>query len=352
MSKKYSIDKSVFGGIKPHDQYVGIDISKANLDVFWNGKYQRYENSSQGVLKLIKKFQSADTTPIAVFESTGFLSKRLVQSFALHSIPYAHLNPVIARRYAQYKQVYAKTDKIDCQILAMLGAEAKLTPHNSLPIENYELKELSTLIESYTKDIVAAKNQLKAMDTAYVIKSLKKHITRLEKSKQELEKRMDEIIDKSPKLRELKTTFLCVQGIGPGAIRELLTNMPELGTMNRKQISSLLGVAPFANESGTVKNKRIIKWGRRSMRRHLYMPILSACCSGNCKGVLHDYYFYLVNEKHKHCKVALIACMRKLIIYLNSLARLVLEKFDANQKVNWKELLCDKKLTLNDLRKI
>jgi transposase len=297
--------------------FVGIDVSKAWLDVAVDptGEYWRSENNEQAIIELSTRLLRLEPKCIVV-EATGGYEALLVKRLCAADLPVARVNPGRVRRFAQGLNWLAKTDKIDAKLLARFAEKAnpRLT---KLPSEHE--RRLAALVKRRKQVLdmlVSEHNRLETADPdvlAYIHNSM----TMLQKQLDELDQAIHSLIDDTPDLKDKQDLLLSVPGVGEVTASTLAAQLPELGTCNRKEIATLVGVAPFSRDSGKKRGKRVIKGGRPAIRSVLYMATLSAT---RYNPVIRSFYDRLVRSG-KETKVALVACMRKLLTILNAMIR-------------------------------
>jgi transposase len=297
--------------------FVGIDVSKDCLDVSVVPGSDRYEfiNDQKGIGGLLEQMREIKPT-LMVLEATGGLEMPVVVALAADRLPVAVINPRQIRDFARATGKLAKTDAIDAHILAEFARRVRPKVRG---LKDQQLQELNALVvrrRQVVEMLTAEKNRLAgAPKTA--IKSVEAHIKWLEKSLQKLEEDIDRKIKGSPVWRVKDRLLRNVPGVGPILSCTLLTELPELGVLNRREIAALAGVAPFNRDSGRFKGKRCVWGGRSYLRTVLYMATLTAT---RCNPVIMEFYQHLI-DLGKPPKVALTACMRKLLTILNAIIR-------------------------------
>jgi transposase len=294
---------------------VGIDVSKAHLDVAVLPSQERWQvdNTVEGIEQLVEKLGGMKPTLI-VMEATGGFEVAAASTLAAAGLPVAVINPRQARDFAKSLGRLAKTDKIDAMVLARF-AEAIHPEPRTLPSEEaIKLQALLVRRRQLLEMLVAEKNRL-ALAHRSVQPSLQEHITWLEVKLNETDGDLKKQLQQSPIWREKDNLLRSVPGVGPVTATTLLAELPELGQLNRKQIAALVGLAPFNCDSGNLRGKRAIWGGRASVRHTLYMATLSA---SRFNPVIHSHFQHL-SKLGKPAKVALIACMRKLLTILNAM---------------------------------
>lgn len=296
---------------------VGIDVSKATLDVaiFPQGGSFRVSNDETGIDELATRIE--DLAPaLVVLEATGGF-ERAATALAVRGLPVAVVNPRQARDFARATGRLAKTDAIDAGVLARF-AEAVHPSPKALPDE--EAREFSAILSRRRQIIgmlTAEKNRLGATSSEAVQGRIGAHVRWLEKELSRTDRELDETIKKSPTFRENEALLKSVPGVGPVLCRTLLAELPELGSLPPRELSALVGVAPLNRDSGTFRGRRTVWGGRGRVREALYMGALVAT---RYNPAIKEFYERLVSAG-KPKKVALVACMRKLLIILNAVMR-------------------------------
>ena len=292
---------------------VGIDTGKKQLDIYIRplDEFFSVDNTMQGVKQALKRLKAVCPTRI-VIEATGRLELPFVVAAQKAGLLVTVANPMHVRRFASATGQLAKSDKLDAQTIAYFGEALKPEPTELKP-ENMRL----------ISDLLARRSQLLNMSTMEKNRlsilpkplhtSLKRHIKHLQTEVKRIELQLDTLIDQTPLWQERRDLLMSVNGVGKVLAYTLLSDLPELGQLNRREIAALVGVAPMNRESGNYKGKRCIRGGRARVRTVLFMAIMSAVQS-NPK--LKRKYLQLKADG-KPPKVALVACMRKLLTILN-----------------------------------
>jgi len=296
--------------------YIGIDVAKATLDVGSSERLllRKVPNTDAGHRQVIEHLKGLSVGMI-VIESTGIYGKHVGQALILAGLPVAVVQPGRARHFAKSLNIRAKTDAIDAVMLARFG-EATKPRFYALPPANLErLRALCNRRDQVIEDRVREQNRLEACQDKDIAKELAKSITRLEKAEGELDKKIATAIDDDPVLKAKSDLMRQVPGVGVQTAAILLAHLPELGAVNRQQVSALAGVAPYDNASGTHDGGRHIYGGRERVRQALYMATLAAC---RFDTQIAEFYRRL-KKNGKIDKVARIACARKLLIRLNTI---------------------------------
>jgi transposase len=297
--------------------FIGIDVSKKWLDVAVrpSGQAWRTDNAPGPIAELIERLRSLSPTLI-VLEATGGLQMPLVVALAEAKVPVAVVNPRQVRDFAKALGRLAKTDAIDAAVLAHF-AEAVRPELRTLPdAETQQLEALLVRRRQLVEMIVAEQSRL-ATTPAAVQADIREHIKWLKERLGGVDEGLARAVDASERWRDQSALLRSVSGVGPVVAVTLLAELPELGTLNRKQIAALVGVAPLNRDSGTMQGKRKIWGGRATVRATLYMGALVAV---RHNPLLRAMYRRL-RAAGKAKKLALVACMRKLLTILNAIAR-------------------------------
>ncbi len=300
-------------------KYVGVDVCKASLDVAVrsSGENWTQHNTKAGRRGLRRRLVKLGACFVVV-ESTGGWEKALVQELAAHKIPFAVVNPRRVRDFARAVGALAKTDRIDSDVIAWYG-EAVEPEAQSLPTEAEErLRDLVARREQLVKMKTAETNRLKLAQSELIRESCRCHIVVLAESLSTLKAQIEEHIESTSELRRRHRVLDSARGVGVITIAVLLAYLPEIGQIDGKRIASLVGVAPFNDDSGRYQGHRRIWGGRARVRRALYMATLAAIRHDN--SVIRPFYERLVG-RGKAKKVALVAAMRKLLVILNAMMR-------------------------------
>jgi len=297
--------------------FVGVDVSKDRLDVFVHptGESFGLDNTESGHRALVEKL-SALGPKLVVLEATGGLEAPAAGALAVAGQPVVVINPRQVRDFARAKGRLAKTDRIDAEILALFGEAVKPEVR---PLADPVARELQALVgrrRQIIEMLGAEKNRLKQA-AGRVRKDIQAHIVWLEHRLEHLDQGLRQAVSDSPIWRAKEDLLRSVPGIGPVTCTTLLAELPELGRLNRKKIAALVGVAPLNRDSGTMRGRRCIWGGRRRVRCALYMATLAAT---RHNPVIRAFYQRL-RAAGKRGKVALTACMRKLLTILNAMLK-------------------------------
>lgn len=295
--------------------YVGIDVSGATLDVVArpSGEHWQVENNAEGINGLVTRLQSL-APEIVVMEATGGLESKVAVALSLAKVPFAVVNPRPVRDFAKAMGHLAKTDKIDAGILAHFGESAHPEPHIMPDEQTMHLKDLLARRRQLVQMRAAEKNRLHRASPDIQLR-IERLIKVLNSELDELDKEIYDQLKSSAAWREKHQLLCSVPGVGQGTATTLILDLPELGTLDRKKIAALVGVAPYCNDSGKMRGKRMIWGGRACVRTALYMAALSATKWNPAIRCMYER----LQKAGKEKKVALVACMRKLLTILNSM---------------------------------
>ena len=297
--------------------FVGVDVSKGQLD--WaageDGEVDRVPNTTAGVRRLITKLGKLEVELIVV-ESTGGYERRLTEKLQEVNLPVVLVNPWRVRRFGEGLGVLAKTDPLDARMLAMYGERAKPERRPLPGIRQRQLADLVRRRRQLIAMIVAEKSRLDTA-TASIRKDITSIVAVLERHVAKVDQKIDASIDADPEKADNKRRLLGVPSVGPGVARALIVDLPELGALSRREIASLVGLAPFARDSGKKTGYRRIRAGRAAPRTALY---LAAMNGARFNPVLKPIYTRMI-EAGKPPKVAFIALARKLLTMLNAMVR-------------------------------
>jgi transposase len=297
---------------------VGIDVSKRHLDVHVLPSEQsfRLPNDPDGHRDLIERLVPLVPDRI-ILEATGGYEAALLHALVDVSLPAVLVNPQNVRRFARVCGTHAKNDRKDARTQAEFGRRIPTRVVDPGCKIRHVLKQLVTRRRQLVDQCTQLRNHLEHADVPMVIESINRSIKSTREELKTIEKLIQERIDADPDLKQKQEKLLKAVGVGPAVSAVLVSELPELGTLHRRKLAALVGVAPFDNDSGGHHGKRSIRGGRHTVRAALYMATLV--------GIRHDehlaahYRQLLARGKPK--KVALIACMNKRLSYLNGLAR-------------------------------
>jgi transposase len=297
--------------------YFGIDVSKNTLDVtsYAHNKQWQFSNDDDGISQLVKTLKEMSPA-LVVMEATGGYETRAAYAIQKTGINCAVVNPREVRDFAKATKRLAKTDNIDARVLAHFAAVIQPSPR---PLPDEQARKLEVILarrRQVIEMITAEKNRLHLAEEP-VRGAIQFHIVFLEKELEQMDTSLRDRIEESPIQREKYNLLKSVPGVGPNIAATLLIELPELGSLNRRQIAALVGVAPLNHDSGKMRGKRSPWGGRPQVRSALYMAALVA---SRFNTTISEFYGKLCGAG-KVKKVALVACMRKLLIILNSMIK-------------------------------
>lgn len=297
-------------------QTVGIDISKATLDVYAHpaGCGRQFTNTSSGHRELLRWLGQWQIDRIA-YEATGAYHRQLEQ--ALTDLPCVKLNPARARRFAQAVGTLAKTDKIDAVILARMAMTLDPPVRAGTTPQQAKLAELISARDGLVRDKIALQNQAKNVTLPLLKRQHKHRLDQIERHLEQIDAELATAIAADATLARRHEIISSIAGIGTRTADQLVATMPELGALDPKQAASLAGLAPITRQSGQWKGRSFIQGGRANVRRALYMPALVAA---RYNPDLKAKYESLI-AAGKPAKVAVVTLMRKLIVMANALIK-------------------------------
>lgn len=297
--------------------YLGIDVSKDYLDVAVASaaEVKRWSNDEVGIAQLLSWVQAQEPA-LVTMEATGGLELAVLGSLVTHGIPAAAVNPRQVRDFARSQGKLAKTDRLDARIIARFGEVTKPQPK---PWPELELQELNALVTRRRQvvEMRTAERNRRRIALPVVRRRIERLLSILDAELRDLDTDLGDRLKRSPVWREQEDLLQSVPGVGPVLSFTLLAELPELGTLDRKQIAMLVGVAPLNRDSGAFRGKRRVWGGRASVRATLYMAALVAT---RFNPVIRSFYQRLL-AAGKPKKLALTACMHKLLIILNAMVR-------------------------------
>jgi transposase len=297
---------------------VGIDVAKAHLDVAVRPQSEprRCSNDAEGIAELVTWLRTLGPRVIVV-EATGGYEVPLVAAVGLAGVPIAVVNPRQVRDFARATGQRAKTDQLDAQVLAHFAEALRPVPR---PLPDAQAQELAALVERRRQIVArrtAEQNRLGAARVAHVQARIQAHLTWLATELAAVDEELCRLLRASPLWRERDDLLRGVPGIGPVLSLTLLADLPELGRLSHGQIAALVGVAPRNRDSGTQRGRRAVWGGRAAVRTVLYMGTLRAT---RCNPVIRRFYDRLL-AAGKAKKVAVVACMHKLLTILNAMLK-------------------------------
>ena len=298
--------------------FVGIDVSKDRLDVHLrpSGEAFAVARDSEGVDALAKRLLELTPT-LTVLEATGGFETVVAAGLAAAGLPLAVVNPRQIRDFARATGRLAKTDPIDAAVIAHFAEAVRPEARPVASEKMHLLGELVARRRQIIEMMTAERNRRRQLTSRRLIKGLDRVLATLQAQLSELETDIADAVRGTPAWREKEDLLTSAPGIGPNIARTLIAELPELGSLGRHQIAALVGVAPFNRDSGRLRGRRCIAGGRSVVRSALYMSVLV-----NIRRNLHlaDTYHRL-RAAGKPAKVAIVACMRKLITILNAILR-------------------------------
>lgn len=300
--------------------FVGIDISKSRLDVATRREDEtrtdRFDNAPGGIEALVGRIAEIGPERI-VIEATGGYERPVAAALAATDLPVAVVNPRQTRDFARASGRLAKTDRIDAKALALFAE--RMRPEVR-PVPSADQEALAALVDRRRQLVemkVAEQNRLETASSEAVRRDIERHLAFLDERLAAAERQLEAAVEESPMWRVEEELLCSVPGVGKTTARVLLARLPELGEANRQEIAKLVGVAPLNWDSGQRRGERVTWGGRPMVRSALYMAALVAVRHNRR---LRQFYERLL-ERGKAKKVALVACMRKLLVWLNTIVK-------------------------------
>jgi transposase len=299
-----------------YKSFIGIDVAKNHFDLYRmpDGLEQRFENNKKGIRACLKAI-STNEHPLVVLEATGGYETTLACQLQDAGFDLAVVNPLRIRNFAKACGQLAKTDKLDARVIAYYAATLQPPPRQLMDKHVNQLKALVTRRQQLLYMHTAESNRREHALDKSVSRSINKMLKFIKLELDKVDKEIDQHIHNTPNFREKKNILVSAPSIGSKTSSSLLAKLPELGVLNRRKISALVGTAPINRDSGMFRGKRMTGGGRRSVRNDLYMPTLVAI---RHNPVIKKFYQRLI-KKGKAKMTAIIACMRKLLTILNSM---------------------------------
>lgn len=296
---------------------IGIDISKDTLDTHRlnTGAAAQFANSAAG-LRALRRWIGAQMPDLVVYEATGAYHAALERGFA-GVLPLVKVNPLQARRFAQARGTRAKTDAVDARVLAIMGSALDLAPDVPAGKNQHDLKELQIARMALIKERTRLLNRSKTQSLALLKRQSKARLEQIKRQITELEAALLDLTRQCPKRARAFDILCSIPGLGRVTAVAILVECPEIGTLTRKQIASLAGLAPMTRQSGQWRGTAFIQGGRKFLRDALYMPALVAA---RYNPDLRQRYQTMI-QAGKPAKVALTALMRKMIELANALVQ-------------------------------
>jgi transposase len=296
---------------------VGIDTSSKQLDIYVrpSGHFFNVNNNIQGIKDAVKHIQALKPTRVLI-ESTGRLELEFVIAAHKAGLPIVVCNPGNVRHFAKSAGQLAKTDKLDAQTIAHYGEAMKPKLSSIKPEKLRAISDLLTVRSQCLEMSTMQKNRLKRMPKT-VHKPIQAILKAIKKEIDTIDKQLNKLVDSVAEWRQKRDLLLSAKGVGNVLAYTLMSELPELGSLNRKEIAALVGVAPMNRDSGSFEGKRYIRGGRHKVRTVLFVSMMSAI---QCHPKLKPMYERMV-AAGKPKKVALVACMRKQLIILNTMVK-------------------------------
>jgi len=298
---------------------IGMDVSKDKLDIYFlsEQRHASWENTCQGIKAGIKHLKGQFFSGVVVMEATGGY-ERAIQTQLIESGYAVHVaQPLRVHHFIKQKGYFAKTDKLDAKAIAEYGAQEEVKGSTKLDKAAVERGDLSSRRAQLVEQLSTEKCRLKAHLSLVVKRSIKRGIKSLELEIIRIEEALEKLIEADERAKLASELLMSFKGVGKTTAHVLLSELPELGTLNRREIACLSGLAPRNCDSGRKQGKRMIRGGRGYVRKILYMCALSSISHNPS---MRDFYQRL-KEAGKASKVCLTAVMRKMIITLNAMVR-------------------------------
>ena len=303
--------------MSPQPCFVGIDVAQATLDLAVRPTAETWQvaNDETGITALVPRLQALAPT-LMVLEATGGYHGPVTTALATAGLPVVVVNPRQVRAFAQAVGILAKTDRIDARVIAHFADAVRPAPRSLPDAATQELQALVLRRRQLLAMLTAERNRL-GTAPARIQEAIQRHITWLAQQLTGLDNDLTQAIQASPVSQETADVLRSIPGVGPVLSQTMLAQVPELGTLNHKQVAALVGVAPFNRDSGTLRGRRTIAGGRAEVRAVLYMGALVAT---KHNPVIKAFYARLC-AAGKAKKVALTACMHKLLTIMNAMVR-------------------------------
>jgi transposase len=321
MTARMTADPSASQSAVASALFVGIDVAKDKLDLARSDTDQAwcFANDGHGIGRIVESFTTTTTArpTCIVVESTGGLERPLLDALLEAGLPVALVNPARVRYFAIGSGIMAKTDRIDARVLVRFAQRAEVRLAQRRAANQCELDALVTCRRQLCAARATQANCRATSRSKSAIRSIDAVIKTLDKQIDSLDEQIRRLIDSDDDFKRTDELLRSVPGVGPGLSATLLAELSELGTTDRQAIAALVGVAPFNDDSGTRRGKRLIRGGRVQVRCVLYMATLAAM---RCNPVVKRFAARL-RAAGKSFKVTIVACMRKLLALLNAMIR-------------------------------
>lgn len=303
--------------LKQFAHEVGVDVAKHKLDIYVDGKVITIPNTTTSITNFLQKLITRFSSFRLSCESTGTYGNLLIKKCLQKGVPISMITPSMVKSFIRAQGRFAKTDKIDATNIANYAGYFQPNTLSDQWLELDELKQLYRRMKTLKEARASNKTSLEQYDNSSIKQEIKREIAAQTKRIETHQKKIDSLVEADSKLLTKRTIMEAVKGIGRATSTTLLIHMPELGKLNRAQVSALTGLAPQHNESGMHQGKRMIRGGRSCVRTSLYMAAVVASRTNE----LFSGFYQKLRAKGKAGRVAIIAVARKLIIYLNTLLK-------------------------------
>lgn len=298
--------------------YIGIDVSKSCLDVHIRPEEisMQFANSDKGIHSLVEVLEKY-SSPIVVVEATGGYEKNVKIKLSVKGIETKTLNPARVREFAKACGKLAKTDGIDSQLLSLFAEKMEMYPSYQLSEEELTLRSFVQRRRQLTAELIREKNRLDKSEHSFLKENITAHLKQLKEHLKIVEEAIFKSVSYLEQFKEKTKILTSMPGIGLTTAAVLLAELPELGTLENKQITALVGVAPMNKDSGQSQGYRKISGGRAAVRCSLYMAAVVAIRHNT----LMKNFYQRLRKKGKPAKVAIVAAMRKMVTILNQMLK-------------------------------
>jgi transposase len=298
--------------------HVGIDVAKRTFDVHWLETQQSmsFEMTASQIKRCVRMLKK-ERPVLIVLEATGGYEAELVWALQAAGLPVAAVNPRRIREFAKAIGRTAKTDPIDAQVIALYGAKLEPAVQRPTGTQQRQLKALVARRKQLVTMRTAERNRREHVHDRVIDRSVSAVIRSIDNEIQNVEDHIREHIEQTPALKQKAALLKGVPGIGETTASMLVTEVPELGSANKREIAALVGVAPMNRDSGQFRGRRMTGGGRREVRARLYMPTLVAT---RYNPVIRPFYEHLLDQG-KCPMTALVASMRKLLVIMNTMVK-------------------------------
>jgi len=298
---------------------VGVDISKSTLEVAfsYDSNTETYANDDNGIKKLVREIKKIRPR-LVLMESTGRYGRKLISGLDRSKVPYKLENPKRIRDFSKACGKMEKTDKIDAKMISFAGEKLDLQPSRyQIDVDILEIKDSISVRNILKKSHTQVSNELTLIENKFLRKTLENVIKEYENSIKKIDEEIMKIISSRDDLMHKYEVLTSVPGVGYVTAIVVIGHCPELGSIERNQLAKLAGLAPIAQDSGTKKGVRTIQGGRQILRNALFM----AAISGSAHNAKIKQFYENLTSRNKPKKIAIIACMRKLLILLNAMMK-------------------------------